>query len=257
MDAGRKDARQSIEVTVLGAGDAFNSKGRFQAGYLIRAGELAILLEAGPTVLAAMKRVGIGAGSLDAMLISHLHGDHFAGLPFLLLEYLYETPLEHKLVIAGPPHLEDRTLSLFHNMYPETSLDPIMDKLEFVVIEPAQTITLPGAVKVSSVRTPHMKKEPSLAFRIEVAEKVIAFSGDSGWMEELVELSAGSDLFLCECTYFDSVEFRFHINYPELFAQRDRLNTRRLVLTHLGREVLERASEVALEMAYDEMVIEV
>ncbi len=52
------------------------------------------------------------------ILISHLHGDHFAGLPFLMLEYMWESPRKRILTIAGPRHLEQRTCALFHNMYP-------------------------------------------------------------------------------------------------------------------------------------------
>ena len=45
------------------------------------------------------------------------------------------------------------------------------------------------------------------------------FSGDSGWNDELVEFSDGADLFLCECTYFESAHLKFHLNYPLLAAQ--------------------------------------
>ena len=81
------------------------------------------------------------------------------------------------------------------------------------------------------------------------------FSGDSGWNDELVEFSAGADLFLCECTYFESAHLSFHLNYPLLAANRDKFKVRRMVLTHLGREVLSREDEIALEMGYDGMKI--
>jgi ribonuclease BN (tRNA processing enzyme) len=70
-----------------------------------------------------------------------------------------------------------------------------------------------------------------------------------------VEFSDGADLFLCECTYFESAHLKFHINYPQLIANRDKFKVRRMVLTHLGREVLSREDEIALEMGYDGMKI--
>src|SRR5580692_11155828 len=88
----RSGWRMATNVTVLGAGDAFASRGRFQAGYVIDGGGCQILMDAGPTLLSSMKRLGLSPGDLDVVLISHLHGDHFGGLPFLILEYLYETP---------------------------------------------------------------------------------------------------------------------------------------------------------------------
>ncbi len=245
-----------VNVTVLGAGDAFASKGRFQAGYVINAAGVRILMDAGPTLLASMKRVGIAPGDLDVVLISHLHGDHFCGLPFLMLEYLYETPLRRKLTVAGPPNLEERTWALFRTMYPETDASAIAGQLEFVELEPERTQKVAG-LPVQSIRTPHTLKDISLAFRLEVGGKAIVFSGDTGWTDKLIDLSANADLFLCECTYFDQPGLDFHISYTQFITERHRLTTRRLVLTHLGREVLERQSEVSVEMATDGMVIEV
>jgi ribonuclease BN (tRNA processing enzyme) len=247
----------ALKVTVLGAGDAFASKGRFQAGYVISGGGHQILMEAGPTLLASMKRVGLSAANLDVVLISHLHGDHFSGLPFLILEYLYETPLTRPLIMAGPRHLEERTWDLFRAMYPESDPSQVARQLRFVVLEPGRTQQLSASLQVQSFRTPHTKQDISLGFRVKVGGKTIAFSGDSGWTEDLIPLSAGADLFLCECTYYDQPSLDFHISYRQFITQRARLSPRRLLLTHIGREVLERESEIALEMAGDGTVIEV
>lgn len=253
---GGEETQMAVSVTVLGAGDAFASKGRFQAGYVINGGGRRILMDAGSTLLASMKREKISPGDIDVVLISHLHGDHFCGLPFLILEYMYETPLRHRLTLAGPPHLEERTWELFRTMYPESDFSKIALQLDFVELEPECTQTVAG-LPVRTIRTPHTVKDISLAFRVDVAGKVIAFSGDTGWTDKLVDLSANADLFLCECTYFDQPSLDFHISYAHFVTQRDRFTTRRLVLTHLGREVLERESEVNCEMATDGMVIEV
>src|SRR5579864_5588412 len=135
----------AVGVTVLGAGDAFASRGRFQAGYVIDAGGVRILMDAGPTLLPSMKRLGLAPGDIDVVLISHLHGDHFGGLPFLILEYLYETPRRRRLTLAGPPHLEERTWALFRTMYPESDTAELARQFDFVVLEPASTRQVAGA----------------------------------------------------------------------------------------------------------------
>jgi len=244
----------AVSVTVLGAGDAFASSGMFQAGYMIDANGTRILMEAGPAALASMKRCAISPGDIDLVLISHLHGDHFGGLPFLILEYMYETRLRKTLVIAGPRRLEQRTWALFRGMYPASDSSKVARKLKFVVLAPGKSPRL-GRCKVSTIRTPHTAKEMSLAFRIEAGGKTIAFSGDTGWTEKLIPLSANADLFLCECTYFQTMT-DFHLSYPMIAANRERFSARRMVLTHLGREVLERSSKVAFEMAFDGMKID-
>jgi ribonuclease BN (tRNA processing enzyme) len=251
---GPSDGRQ-VSVTVLGTGDAFASGGRSQSGYFIEADGTAILLEAGPEVLAALKRTGIRPASIDLIVISHLHGDHYAGIPFLMLEYLWESALDHNIVIAGPRNLAPRCWRLMHTMFPRFDLARLQRNIRFVVLEPGETARL-GKVRVAAIRSPHTKPDISLSLRLEMAGRTVAYTGDTGWNERLVDFSAGADLFLCECTYYESSHLTFHLNYPQVAANRDRFNVRRMVLTHLGREVLNRQSEIQIELAFDGMRIE-
>ncbi|SRR5579875_312504 len=248
-------SQSPVHVTILGTGDAFSSHGRFNSGYLIEAGGYRILMEAGPTILTALKRAAINPADIDLVLISHLHGDHFGGLPFLFLEYTYESRRRTRLAIAGPQRLERHTMTLVRAMFPGTEALDVVRKSRWTVLEPGKRASF-GPLRVAAIRTPHMKRYKSLAFRIELAGRTIVFSGDSGWTEELVPFAAGADLFLCECTYFESAHLDFHLNYPRLANERPRLDVKRMVLTHLGREVLDRQSEVAMEMASDGMRIE-
>jgi ribonuclease BN (tRNA processing enzyme) len=243
-----------VTVTLLGTGDAFASFGRSQAGYLIDGPAGRILMEAGPCLMQALKGNGVSPDSFDLLLISHLHGDHFGGLPFLILDYMWETRRKKVLTIAGPAKLEERTWSLMRTMFPHFELDKIKHKLKFVVLEPGTSARL-GKFKVSAIRSPQTKPDISLSLRVDGGGKSIVFSGDSGWNDELVDLSDGADLFLCECTYFESAHLKFHLNYPLLAANREKFKVRRMVLTHLGREVLSREDEIALEMGYDGMKI--
>ncbi len=243
-----------VTLTLLGTGDAFASFGRAQAGYLLDAPGGRILMEAGPGLMQALKGNGVPTDSFDLLLISHLHGDHFAGLPFLILDYMWETRRKKLLTIAGPASLEERTWLLMRTMFPHFELHKVKHKLKFVVLAPGSSTRL-GKFRVSAIRSPHTKPDISLSLRIDGGGKSIVFSGDSGWNDELVTFSAGADLFLCECTYYESAHLKFHLNYPLLAANRDKFKVRRMVLTHLGREVLSREDEIALEMGYDGMKI--
>lgn len=245
-----------ITVTLLGTGDAFASYGRAQAGYLIDAPGGRILMEAGPGLLPALKNNRIPTDSFDLLLISHLHGDHFAGLAFLILEYMWETRRKKVLTIAGPAKLEERTWALMRIVFPHFELEKIKHKLKFVVLEPGSSTRI-GKFQVRAIRSPHTRPDISLSLRVNLSGKSIVFSGDSGWNDELVKLSDGADLFLCECTYYESAQLKFHLNYPLLAANRDKFKVRRMVLTHLGREVLSRENEIAIEMGFDGMKIEI
>jgi ribonuclease BN (tRNA processing enzyme) len=228
---------------------------------MIESGGSHILMEAGPTVLCAMKRMNFAPADIDIVLISHLHGDHFGGLPFLILEYLWESPRRRPLTIAGPRHLEERAWKLFNTMFPFSSgdIERLRRNLRFVVLEPGCKQRL-GPIHVATIRTPHMKRDASLALRVSIEGKTIAFSGDSGWTDELVRFAAGADLFMCECTYYESAELDFHLNYPLIAEKRASFEVGRMVLTHIGREVLDRGLErepaAGLELAFDGMRIQ-
>jgi ribonuclease BN (tRNA processing enzyme) len=246
-----------VNLTFLGTGDAFASHGRFQSGYFIEGDGCHILMEAGPTVLCAMKRMGVAPADIDIILISHLHGDHFGGLPFLILEYLWESPRRRPLKIAGPPHLEERTWKLFNTMFPFSSgdVERVRRNLEFIELEPAHK-TRVGKIEVASLGVPHMKRDLCLALKIELGGKTIAFTGDTGWIDELVNFAAGADLFLCECTYFEN-PLGVHLSYPLLESKRRHFDVKRMILTHIGREVLDRSPQLKMELAADGMKVQV
>jgi ribonuclease BN (tRNA processing enzyme) len=245
-----------VTLTILGTGDAFASGGRAQAGYLLEAAGKRILLEAGPGVLTEMKRHGIDADSLDAIIISHLHGDHFSGLPFLFLEYMWERPRKHPVIIAGPKNLEKRTWILMRAMFSRFNLKKLQTKVKWIVLEPGKSAKIAG-LKVSTIRSPHTKPDISLSIKIAADGKTFVFSGDSGWNDELVHFSAGANLLLCECTYYESDHLRFHMNYPELKRNRDRFDVQRMILTHLGRETINHTREIEIEMGFDGMKLEI
>ncbi len=245
-----------VTVTILGSADAFSSGGRIQAGCLVESGGRRFMLEAGPGLLGALKGRGVSPATLDFVIISHLHGDHFAGLPFLLLEYMYENPPRKTVVIAGPPRLEQRTWTLLRTMYPRFDLDAVRNKVKFVVVEPGKRIRLGTAGLLEAIRSPHMTYDLSLSIRLETGGKTIVFSGDTGWNEELIDFSKGADLMICECTFYEPNGSYSHINYRELKRNIDRFQVGRMVLTHLGSDVLRRESDVELEMAFDGMKFE-
>ena len=242
-----------MQVTVLGAGDAFASGGRRQSAYLVSSSSATFLMDAGPTVLAALKDAGERSDDVDFVLLSHLHGDHFGGLPFMIMEYLYERPRSRELLIAGPAGTESRVMDLFRAMYKETSAKPLTFPLRFHTLVAGRDEQF-GAVAIEPFAVPHQLKEPSLGLKVRVDGKIVLYSGDSGWTEEFVRRTTDVDLFLCECCYWET-NVDFHINYPQFRANRPRIGARRVVLSHLGREVLEKLDRVEEECARDGMVI--
>ena len=243
-----------VRVTFLGSGDAFNARGRCHSGYLLTTSSSALLLDCGPTILLAMKREGLTPDGLDSVVLSHLHGDHFAGLPFLFLHYIYDSPRTRPLTIVGPPGTEARVQDLYRTMYRDLSARPLPFALRFIEAADDQRVALDGA-DLLAFSVPHQKHEVSLGYRVTADGTTILYSGDSGWTERLVAQSCDVDLFICECCYFDT-RTDFHLDYPRIAENRKRFTCRRLVLSHMGREVLAHRDEIPEEMAHDGLVID-
>jgi len=202
-----------------------------------------------------MKREGLAANDLDAIFLSHLHGDHFAGLPFLFLAWMFETPRQRPLALVGPPGTEARVNDLHRAMYKDLASRRLPFALQCTEVVPGVRTAI-GGVDLLPFRVPHQETEISLGLRVQVDGKTILYSGDTGWTEELVTHSQGTDLFICECCFYET-RVDFHLDYPRIAANHQRFGCRRLILTHLGREVLAHRAELTLELAHEGLVVEV
>ncbi len=245
---------QTIHISFLGTGDAFSAGGRHQAAYLIHSRENALLLDCGPTILASLKRHSLSAGPIDAVLLSHFHGDHFAGLPFLFLEYVYVEPRRRPLKIVGPAGVEERVHKLYEAMYADAAAEPLPFALEFIEARPRKRLFLDG-MDIRPFPAPHQDDPVSLGYEILLDGRKIVYSGDTGWTEELIERAREADLFICECSFFET-RMDVHLDYPRIAENLKRFQAKRIVLTHLGREVLRRLGEIDVEAAHDGLVVE-
>jgi ribonuclease BN (tRNA processing enzyme) len=201
-----------------------------------------------------MKRDGLDPETIDLVLLSHLHGDHFAGLPYLFIQYCYDAPRRRPLQIAGPPGTAERVMGIYAAAYRELSARPLPFPVEFIHLYPGRRYQL-GELQIDPFLVPHQDREISLGLSVECDGRRILYSGDTGWTEELVTRSQGADLFICECCYFET-RLPFHLDYPRLAENRERFGCKRMVLTHLGREVLARRDEVTIDLASDGLVLE-
>ncbi|HUG06755.1 MAG TPA: MBL fold metallo-hydrolase, partial [Candidatus Limnocylindria bacterium] len=107
-------------VRFIGSGDSFGSGGRFQTCILVDADGYRFLIDCGATSLVALKRSGVDPGSIDAVLLTHFHGDHSGGVPYLILDGQFGKR-ERPLLIAGPPGVRERMTAVFEAALPTSS----------------------------------------------------------------------------------------------------------------------------------------
>jgi ribonuclease BN (tRNA processing enzyme) len=238
----------AVTVQFVGSGDAFGSGGRLQASISVRSGQTHIALDLGASSLIGMRRLAIDPNSIDAIVVTHLHGDHFGGLPFFLLDAQFRRG-EKPLAIVGPPGVEDRVRQSMEVLFPGSSGVQRKFQTSFVV----------------GYEVPHASGAPAYALRLEMAGKALAYSGDTEWSEALVEVSRGADLFICEAYYFEKPKgssptqrarkIPNHLSVEDIRKHRADFSCRRLIVTHTGPDVLARLDEVGEEAAWDGLVI--
>src|ERR1700675_4670031 len=107
-----------MRVTIVGSGDAFGSGGRFNTCFYVESAKGTLLVDCGATSLVALKTLGLDHGRVDGVILSHLHGDHFGGLPFLLLDAQHLRRRPRPFVVAGPPGTRARLAAALEVLFP-------------------------------------------------------------------------------------------------------------------------------------------
>lgn len=226
----------AMELTVVGSGDAFGSGGRFQTCFALGTdpGRPHTLVDCGATSLVALRRAGVDPNQLSTVVISHLHGDHFGGLPFLILDGQFRRRTED-LTVIGPPGTAARLKQAMEALYPRSS--GIQRRFEVQVLEHADRVPRErGEVRITPYEVRHDSGAPAYALRVEGAGRTLAYSGDTEWTDALLDASDGADLFLCEG--YSPQPIRWHLDLETLANRRDRFTCRKLILTHLSPTAL-------------------
>ncbi len=219
---------QSLEILFLGSGNAFAS-GRYWNSFLVNG---RYLFDASPVVLPHLKQSDTALEDIEAVFISHFHGDHFFGLPFLLLEYAEMTNRSKDLTIIGPPGVQERVRAVTEAGFPnvprkqkcyEERYHDLGDGLEGEV----------AGLKFVARRVDHVPDLDCYGFRVEVGERTVAYSGDSVMCDGLIELADGADVFVVECSGWDGT-WGPHLGPNDVRELRRRLGPKpTFILTHL------------------------
>jgi ribonuclease BN (tRNA processing enzyme) len=240
------------EVVFVGTGDAFGSGGRRNSAILVRDRGKTLLLDCGPTTLGGLQELGVDPRELDAIVISHFHGDHCAGIPFLLIDYLYEHQRTTPLHIVGPPGIQQRVETL-KRAFEYREEQERSYSLDYVELAPERDISLDGFTLTPFPAFHHPSTKPHMV-RVRASDRQVMFTGDTGWHDKLPDYVGDVDLLIAECVFFDR-DFKYHLNHEQLRRERARLRAERVVLTHLGSEVLTNLDRVQFDTARDGLIL--
>ena len=247
-----------MKVTIVGSGDAFGSGGRFNTCFMIETGERCVLLDFGASSLVALRARGIDPNAIEAIIISHLHGDHFGGLPFLFLDGQFLSRRTRPLVVAGPPGTHERVTALLEVFFPRSTDTKWRFPWEVIEIVPGTPSEVLG-LKIMTAEVIHPSGAPSTAVRLADGRSVLAYSGDTEWTDALIPIADGADLFIIEC-YEHARAVAGHITWKILKPRLADLRARRIMITHMNPSMLahiDEATSLGLLVAEDGLAVEV
>jgi len=245
-----------VTVTFAGSGDAFGSGGRFQACIHLRPpGRPApVLLDCGATSLPALRRCGLDPGGIAAVFVSHLHGDHFGGLPFLILDAQFAGRTA-PLAVAGPPGIGPRLTEAMECLFPGSSRVRRRFAVEVTELSPGARAAVAGA-QADVWQASHPSGAPALILRLTLGGWVIAYTGATAWTPAIAQAAAGADLLIAEAYCWDK-PVPHHLRHADLLSHRGELTARRTVLTHMSADMLRRSERACYETAHDGLVLQV
>jgi phosphoribosyl 1,2-cyclic phosphodiesterase len=210
----------TVRIRFFGSGNAFADGGRSHACIHVSAPGASLLLDCGGSALPALTRAD-AADTIDAIAVSHLHGDHFGGIPYLILDGQLVSKRTKPLVLAGPAGLETRWNILTEVSFPGATAVKRQFAIETRELAPGAVHDF-GVVQIEPFPVVHMPHDPCFAYRITVDGRSIAYTGDSEWTDSIIAAGRDADLLIAEAYYRDK-KIKNHLDFATLAARGDQV----------------------------------
>ncbi|MGY5766609.1 MBL fold metallo-hydrolase [Brachybacterium sp. DNPG3] len=227
-----------MKLHVIGCSGSFAGPRSAASSYLLETTDDAgrtwrVLVDLGSGAFGPLQ-AAIDPTELDAVILSHLHPDHFLDITGLEVFWAYHERTDlPQLPVYGPASLPGRLRAVMDRA------DDVPDGVArapfaFRPLADGDTIEIgPLSIEVGEVVHP----VESYGFRISDGESTIAYSGDTDTCDRLVELARDVDLFLCEAGYIEGRDDRFsgvHLTGRRAGEAATAAGARRVVLTHVA-----------------------
>ena len=216
-----------MEIMQLGKSSAVSEQNQYNVSYLIKSAGQTILLETPPCIVNQLSMAGIQGNSIDWVYLSHQHGDHFLGLPMILVEQ-YAEKSDKRWNIVIQQNMAKPVTQLIKTAYPELE-QYTREKMFFWTIE-NDFFKINDHIKLKTALGQH--GVPSMAVRVEAEGKSIVYSADTGYSEDIAQLAENADLLIHECSV-NSADNPNHSTPAQAGMIASKANCARLWLTHI------------------------
>lgn len=237
-----------MKLTILGSGTVVPDGARNSAGYFIEAGSVRLMMDCGAGTVHAMARYGCDWEQLTHLYISHFHVDHVGELASLFFAFKYGMRGERvePLMILGPRGL-DRVMDGLRQAFGEKLFEPKFP-VSLKMLEPGERIELSDTVTLTVAKTPHT--DESLAVRITNGQRVVCYTGDTDYSEEVARFFEKPGVMIAECSFRERREGVPHLAISDVARMAAIAEAERLIVTHFYFEVDEDALRRELQRDY-------
>ncbi|MEP7088401.1 MAG: MBL fold metallo-hydrolase [Gemmatimonadota bacterium] len=241
-----------MKLTTLGTGTASPSM-RVNAGHLVEAGAVTLLMDCGSGVVHRMGERGVNWLGITHLAITHFHPDHTLDLTTLLFASKYGTLPSRSapLMILGPVGLQ-QLLDRFAVIYGNTLEDPGFP-LTVRELAPGERADLGDGVTIEAHKVPHTAE--SVAYSVERGLARLVYTGDTGFDTAVAEWARGSSVLLCECSLPEALAVASHLTPAQVGVMAEVAEPGRLVLTHFYPPVLDEDIGEIIALRYPGLVI--
>ena len=240
-------------VLFLGTGDAFCNGGRLHTAFHVAADGYQALIDCGATTIAVMRHLRMDVAAIDAIVVSHLHGDHFGGIPFLLMDACFNAPRTKLLTIVGPVGTRLRVMDTLGCLYPGAPAKVENLLLRFIEFKDRESLAV-GPLGVLPIPVVHPSGSTAYGLRAQRRRprgRLLRRHGVDAGARRDRQGRRPVHLRVHRLRHADPVAPAL----PRAAAGAAELKARRTVLTHLGASMLAHLGELEVEVAEDGQTI--
>jgi ribonuclease BN (tRNA processing enzyme) len=225
-----------MKIKFIGTGSGQTSLKRFHSSFVIQSGNFNLLVDTGDGTSRALLNAGIDFNSITAILFTHMHPDHSAGLPSFLVQLKMLKRKDGLTIYCHNKHTEQITAFLNNT---HIYIDRLGFMLEFRTFLPGGLTDTAGGLVFKTELNSHLKdlqsnpkgiKPISCGFLFSYQDKNIFYTGDLGDEKDLyIFRNEKIDIIITEST---------HISFEKLEKAFAELGAGSMYLTHIADDLI-------------------
>jgi len=241
-----------MRLTTLGTGTASPST-RVNAGHLVEAGAVTLLMDCGSGVVHRMGELGANWLGITHLAFTHFHPDHTLDLTTLMFAWRYGAlpPRSEALTILGPVGTA-QLIEQFAAIYGDKVKDPGFP-VTVSELAPGERADLGDGVTIEAHKVPHTAE--SVAYSVERGSARLVFTGDTAFDTVVAEWARGCDVLLAECSLPEQLAVPTHLTPAQVGVMAEVAEPGRLVLTHFYPPVLDEDIAEIIALRYSGEVV--